>query len=244
MMFTFHSTWRRQMLVLGLAVFSCFAQAQHEADSHSPVVYAIPESNGLAQSPINIVTGSVVSAHHDIAVHYENSDEHLINTGHTLEADFEPGSYLDYDGVRYDLRQLHFHTPAEHLINGITYPMEVHLVHTQQNDPANYLVVGILFSEGRENDFLARVLDHAPRQAGEQYTDNLPMNALDMLEAIDGYYHYEGSLTTAPYSETVTWLLMKSPHEASAAQIEQLNLIEGDNARHIQSLHARRIEVE
>ena len=63
-----------------------------------------------------------------------------------------------------------------------------------------------------------------------------------MLEKGEGYFHYEGSLTTPPYSETVTWLVLDQVHDASAEQIEAMNRIEGNNARHIQEQRARPVD--
>lgn len=37
--------------------------------------------------------------------------------------------YLNKD---YKMIQFHFHTPSEHLINGVHYPLEMHMVHQNQ----------------------------------------------------------------------------------------------------------------
>lgn len=225
------------------AIFSSALLAQHEPAGDVPP-YALPETSGAAQSPINIVTAAVTHADHRIALHYQPSHEHLLNLGHTVEAEFEEGSTLEYDGRVYELRQLHFHTPAEHLIDGITYPMEMHMVHTLRDDPDKYLVVGVLFREGAGNTFVEEVLAHVPERSGERFDGPMLIDAQSAVERIGGYYQYEGSLTTPPYSESVTWLVLKDIHQAAPAQIEQLNRIEGDNARHIQAVHARLVETE
>ena len=228
--------------------------AQHEAgqahDAHADnaalpqLVYTVAESTGNAQSPINIQSRTTEPAHHQIALHYQSSGEHITNLGHTIQADFEPGSSMEYDGLTYELKQLHFHTPSEHLIDGITYPMEMHMVHTQAGNPGKYLVIGMLFREGELNEFLQEILRKAPLQAGDRVDDVMQLDVNDLLASVEGYYHYEGSLTTPPYSETVTWLVMQAAQQASAAQLELLNKLEGNNARHIQTLHARHIEAE
>jgi hypothetical protein len=47
--------------------------------------------------------------------------------------------------AEYQLKQFHFHTPSEHQIDGITYPMEGHIVNMIEpktpEDPPRYLVV-------------------------------------------------------------------------------------------------------
>ena len=57
-------------------------------------------------------------------------------------------------------------------------------------------------------------------------------------------YHYKGSLTTSPYTESVNWYVMKRIFEASPEQIERINAIEGDNARHTQARYERDISAE
>jgi carbonic anhydrase len=53
------------------------------------------------------------------------------------------------------------------------------------------------------------------------------------------YFFYKGSLTTPPYTESVNWFVMKTIIDASPEQIQQINKIQGDNARRIQALYDR-----
>lgn len=47
------------------------------------------------------------------------------------------------DGVAYDLVQFHYHSPSEHTLNGVRYPLEVHFVHRAPSTGA-LAVFGIL----------------------------------------------------------------------------------------------------
>jgi carbonic anhydrase len=213
-----------------------------EAAEH-PVNYLFPETTeGTSQSPINIVTARTVPGEHKIEFHYRSSKEHVDNLGHTIKVTYDPGSSLDYDGKSYDLVQFHFHTPSEHLLDGVTYPMEMHLVHAQHDHPEHLLVVGVLFKEGNPSQLLEKLIVDVPQHAGEHADKDAKLDASSVFKTGEGYFHYEGSLTTPPYSETVTWLVLDQPHDASAEQIEAMNRIEGNNARHIQDQHARTID--
>jgi carbonic anhydrase len=210
---------------------------------HSALGYLAPEtSEHDSQSPINIVTSRAVRGRHKVKFHYRRSKEHVDNLGHTVKVTYDAGSTLEYDGHSYDLVQFHFHTPSEHLIDGVTFPMEMHLVHAEHDHPEHLLVVGVLFKEGNANRLLADLIANVPEHAGEHADKDVMLNARSVLKRGEGYYHYEGSLTTPPFSETVTWLVLDQPHDASAEQIEALNRIEGNNARHIQSQNARRVD--
>jgi carbonic anhydrase len=207
------------------------------------VSYLMPEhSHGDSQSPINIVTSRAVSGHHRIAFHYETSKEHVQNLGHTIKVSYDAGSSLEFDGKQYDLVQFHFHTPSEHLLDGVTYPMEMHLVHTEHDHPERLLVVGVLFKEGEANGLLGTLLGNVPRRSGESLDADVLLDARAVVKDGEGYYHYDGSLTTPPYTEAVTWLVLDQAHDASVEQIEALNRIEGNNARHIQELRARLVD--
>ena len=69
------------------------------------------------------------------------------------------------------------------------------------------------------------------------------INASSLLPENLEYYSYSGSLTTPPCSQNVSWNVMKMPIEASAEQIEQFMAIYQMNARPVQPLNQRTIEL-
>ena len=58
----------------------------------------------------------------------------------------------------------------------------------------------------------------------------------------NNFYHYQGSLTTPPYTESVKWFVFKQILEASPEQIKTISAIEGNNARHIQGIFGRSVD--
>ena len=62
------------------------------------------------------------------------------------------------------------------------------------------------------------------------------------MHRVGNFYHYQGSLTTPPYTETVQWFIFKDIIEASPEQIKTISTIEGNNARHIQGVFTRVID--
>lgn len=215
-------------------------------DSLPATPYLLPETgHGLLQSPINIVTAAVgTNEHHHVKLHYRKSKEKIVNLGHTVQVNYDDGSSIEFDGKTYDFKQFHFHTPAEHLIDGVTYPLEMHMVHTLESDPNTYLVVGVLFKEGETNAFINEFVSKIPRHEGEKIQDAHKIDVSEVFPAKSRYYHYQGSLTTPPYTESVTWVVLEKIHEASPEQIETFNALEGNNARHIQALYARHVDAD
>ena len=214
-------------------------------------VHPIPGlKHGLCQSPINILTRAVAKeTPHSIVLDYKKSTERVRNLGHTIEVEYDAGNTITFDGRVFDFRQFHFHTPSEHLVDGVTYPMEMHMVHTLKERNAEnetvYLVIGALFKQGRENPFLNEFISAIPKQAGDENVvrgGSVNVNDLFQLAPKLEYYHYDGSLTTPPYTETVTWLIIKHVFEASPAQIATFKKLEGNNARHVQALFGRKVD--
>jgi len=214
--------------------------------------YALPKfDDGQAQSPIDIISDSTMKdSSQFISIKFKTGITAIENLGHTIQLDFGEGSTTMAGGKTYSSKQFHFHTPSEHMIDGITYPMEMHIVNVlkdsgEKKNP-QYLVIGFLFKMGRENTFIKEFLNAIPREEGK---DTLPSGAVRFEDLFltfpkkeeAGYYSYKGSLTTPPYSESVHWIVKKYVLEASPEQISTIEKMEGDNARHVHALYARKV---
>lgn len=250
------------ILCLSLLLTSCANLKQitdtitHDSDSAHKKngLYITPEiDHGLIQSPINIRSFKEETTNtHEITFHYQDKIKAVENLGHTVQLDFEEGSTISYEGLEYDFSQMHFHTPSEHLIDGITYPMEMHIVTTispkDKNGTPRYLIIGILFKEGKTNKFIDEFLSLIPKTEHSLTPlkeGTVRLNDLfssDELHDVGNFYHYQGSLTTSPYTETVQWFVFKPIVETSPEQIQTISTIEGNNARHIQGVFTRGID--
>ena len=174
---------------------------------------------GSNQSPVNL-TGMVEAKLAPLQFHYQTGGKTLVNNGHTIQVNYAPGSTLELDGMRFELKQFHFHAPSENLIEGKSYPLEGHLVHA--NDRGELAVVAVMFEPGRANAALSLAWQVLPAKAGESHGLKEPVSAEQLLPAKRDYYRFSGSLTTPPCSEGVRWLVMKEPVQVSQAQIDAL----------------------
>ena len=185
----------------------------------------------------------VETPENEIDFHYSAGTFVKVLDKHDFSVEVLPGSseYITFDGERYDLQGLHFHAPAEHQVDRITYPLEVHFIH--KNSQGKLLVVGVFFKEGKINKNL-QTLFAIPLSKLDKSNKDLPnrvaFNPAQLIPKESGYYVYSGSLTTPPCTEGVTWLLMKKIFNASSEQLEffRTNMIHG-NARPIQPLNQR-----
>ncbi len=196
-------------------------------------------SAGKNQSPINL-TGFTKAELQPIKFDYQVGGDEIVNNGHTIQVNFAAGSAIELNGVRYALKQFHAHVPSENQINGKSFPMEFHFVHADA--AGNLAVVGVMVEEGAENLGLDKAWKAIPEQVDEKLT--LRENVFDeeLMPKDKAYYRFNGSLTTPPCSEGVTWLVLKQPISASKEQIEHFaHVMHHHNNRPIQPLNARLI---
>jgi carbonic anhydrase len=194
-------------------------------------------SAGRMQSPVDLGQANVAAAF-AVTVDYKRGPLNILNNGHTIQVNFPAGSTLVSSGKRYDLLQVHFHTPSENQVNGKSYPMEAHFVH---RDTAGQLaVLAVFFQEGPTNNELAKIVVAAPGQpAGPNAIEGFSFDANQLLPADLKAYRLMGSLTTPPCTEGVNWHVAKATVTASATQIAAMHKLMHDNARPVQPLNNR-----
>lgn len=56
------------------------------------------------------------------------------------------------DGEAYALRQMHWHSPSEHAVDGRRYDLELHMLHQSETRNGRYAVVAQLFDIGHRRD--------------------------------------------------------------------------------------------
>jgi carbonic anhydrase len=194
---------------------------------------------GHRQSPIDIQE-AVKAGLPPIQFDYGPSPLRIVDNGHTVMATYGPGSSIRVGEDRYELKQLHFHRPSENTVRGKRYEMEAHLVHADER--GRLAVVAVLLETGQENALVRELWNDIPAEKGkEEVREKVQVNAADLLPASRGYYTFEGSLTTPPCTENVTWLVLKQPVQLSAAELAQFSKLYPDDARPSQPLQGRAV---
>lgn len=243
-------------LALTSLPFLAFAQSWSYSAPTGPAQWgSLPGAQtcqtGADQSPIAIETGVMAGLTNVVFDSYlpaldlqwASSSFNVLNNGHTVEMIYDAGSTATVEGASYALKQFHFHSPSEHMLDGRLYPLEAHFVHASASGAIS--VIGVFFKEGAANPALEPIWKNAPIAPVEVATNiaGLSVDARDLLPADMNYFTYGGSLTTPPCSEGVRWFVMAKPIEASAAQLRFLRARLGfSNNRPIQELDGRTIE--
>nr|XP_042912234.1 putative carbonic anhydrase 3 [Parasteatoda tepidariorum] len=202
--------------------------------SHWSELY--PNCKGKSQSPINIVIEHVSNQKGHQILKLNGYNIHLYgsrieNNGHTIVLTPIDGikRSLDLDNVKYNLESLHFHwgnlttEGSEHKFDNWSTVMEGHFVH--RNDKGEIAVVGVRFRVVHKQNLRAldRILSVRDQylykdEEYEGYIDQLSLN--DFVRNGSKVYRYNGSLTTPPCTENVTWLMTTPSKYIGKSQME------------------------
>lgn len=192
------------------------------------------------QSPIDLKEAVYAPQLQDqVDIGWSDSAALPITPKHGHGADM-PGKQqaLTLNGKPFEPKSFHFHAHSEHLVNGFPYPMELHIVH-QNDDDGTRAVVGVFIddqgSSGSQSDKSVKALI-----ASLEHQQTSTVAASDLLpHSTDQFYRYEGSLTTPPYDENVSWLVMREPIQVSPETLARLKEEQGHEARPAQNMNRR-----
>jgi carbonic anhydrase len=194
-------------------------------------------SAGKNQSPVNL-TDFVKADLAPLKFDYQATGNQVLNNGHTIQVNYAPGSTLTLKGHSYELKQFHAHAPSENQINGKNFAMEVHFVHADAN--GSLAVVAVMFEEGKANAELEKAWKAMPHDADQKVILKENVLGTALMPEDKAYYRFNGSLTTPPCTEGVTWLVLKTPVTASKEQIDNFaHVMHHHNNRPVQAINAR-----
>ena len=200
------------------------------------------DCDGKQQSPINIIDVDVEDDNSlkPITIFYSSNVKvhDVTNNGHSIQYNFEKGDYITINDEKHELKQIHFHEASEHTINGIRYPLEMHLVHVSKNNKIT--VLAVMAKEGESSEPFNFLENYLPVKNGQtkQINTNFDLNL--NLPKNKEYYMYGGSLTTPPCTEGVSWYIFKTPITISLNQVKQLQkLMPLNNYRNEQPMNGR-----
>eukprot|EP00929_Paragymnodinium_shiwhaense_P003993 TRINITY_DN1046_c0_g1_i1.p1 TRINITY_DN1046_c0_g1~~TRINITY_DN1046_c0_g1_i1.p1 ORF type:complete len:1449 (-),score=365.07 TRINITY_DN1046_c0_g1_i1:146-4492(-) len=212
-----------------------------------------PDCGGRQQSPIDINSKGPFSEEGNgtfdllAMAKYVDTESTMVNNGHGLQVNPKPGKFgsLQMDGKTYNAAQYHIHCPSEHTVDGAFYTCEVHIVHAAADTEGyqDLLVVGLMYKLAEEGE--KQVSDHAikifvdglkeTQQGGEHAQGEVklkkPVNLNNFKQMKNGFYRYDGSLTTPPCTETVKWFVLTDV--ASISLNDAVTLSEGIQYPHV-----------
>ncbi|KAG8236514.1 hypothetical protein J437_LFUL012800, partial [Ladona fulva] len=233
---------------------------------------------GHLQSPININLAKSIHLNKEYNLIMRNYDElpnsmTLRNSGKTvvIEAQWSSGKRPIIKGGilkgEYLFKEIHFHwgatiyEPSDHLINGYSFALEMHLVHYKKkygsfenakDHDDGLAIIGYVFESGNEdNSFIQDIIDELPNILNPSDTPvNLTPFKINKLAPRfnKDFATYKGSRTKPPCSEIVTWIVYLKPLTLSCSQVDGFRQIKDNdgnplirNFRPIQKLNGRKV---
>ncbi|KAL9227687.1 hypothetical protein vseg_003346 [Gypsophila vaccaria] len=220
--------------------------------SESPQYVAC--STGKQQSPIDIISKDAIvnKTLQPLTRDYHIYNASLVTNGIEVEVVFSGKGELVVHGKIYKLKQMHWHAPSEHSLNGVQYDAELHQVHAA--DDGSRTIVGVLYKYGPPSQLLSMLkpqlkgLAISPCQGHTQHVPIPRFESLYVRRRPREYYRYMGSLTTPPCDENVLWNVLTKVKTISKDQVAALKapLCEANkrrNARPTQALNGRRVQL-
>lgn len=248
------ASWGLLVLVLGACVAPDGEHGEHGEQHWSYEGETGPEhwaeldprwelaSRGRQQSPVDLGVAHR-GAPESVEFHYLVSGIRIENTGHSVQMNVEPGSWVELHGERYHLKQIHIHSPSERTVDGEHFAMEAHFVH--ESDDGQLAVVGFLMDAGPASPNFDIFLDNIPGVGEKRVLEGFRTDLARILpDDLQHKYLYTGSLTTPPCTENVEWIVLKSHSTISAEQLAAYREHYFGNNRPIQPLNEREITVD
>ncbi|XP_063225267.1 carbonic anhydrase 13 [Bacillus rossius redtenbacheri] len=217
------------------------------AEENGPDTWAskFPQAAGSRQSPVDIVTTRVSTDKtlraRPLSWRYvPDNCRQLSNTGHGWKVDvLGYGSELTGGPLteKHTLEQFHAHwgvdssQGSEHTVDGRAFAGELHFVHWNSlkyktfadaaSQPDGLAVLAVLLQVGETHSELQKLVDLIPEviYKGQKVAINSPIDPAKFFADCHGYWTYQGSLTTPPCNESVTWIVFKTPIQVSEEQL-------------------------
>lgn len=152
---------------------------------------------------------------------------------------------LKLGDVTAELVKIHLHTKSEHDLEGADLDGEIHLIH-KINDPTDgseFIVVGIFFDQSAKAAetelFSLWASNVGKRNTAKSNTESIEIDPRNILPDLSKWYRYEGSLTSEPYSEIVSWLVLVDAIGVDSADFKKLKKKAHQPEREIQPLSRR-----
>ncbi|CAD6194757.1 unnamed protein product [Caenorhabditis auriculariae] len=208
-------------------------------------------SLGRCQSPIDIVPVITSFGEHlqnaQFHVEYEGSGEfRVMNDGNSIWLIREGNSselaisFLPEEQYHLDAINFHWATEpmngSEHTIGGVGYAGEMHLIHRNTRfasmadalkQPKGVLSFAIFLNESHDDNLalkpLVDVLQNVIYKGSECKLSSFNFQAFfPVAEKAKEFWMYDGSETTDPFRETVSWIVMRSAIPISSHQLDKL----------------------
>jgi carbonic anhydrase len=138
--------------------------------------------------------------------------------------------------LKAELVKIHLHMPSEHDIEGQNRDGEIHLIHeiAKPTSASSLIVLGVFFSKSKG----AKRYDFWEAWSATS-AQEVEIDPNKLLPKTKRWYRYEGSLTSDPYTENVSWLVFDKPLSIASEDLKKLQLEAEQPERPTQPINRR-----
>lgn len=192
-------------------------------------------ARGKQQSPIDIADAYDTSLY-EPEINWAHEGWEIANTGNMVVMRHESGGVTALGDARFQLSEILFRQPAEHLVDGHRFDMEVQFVHQMDGEE---LVLSVFLRGDGQLDMLEAIVGRTPLKSNKKPAKVPAIDLAEMLPDLGDLWIYRGSMTKPPCSEGVLWLVFMDPVRVSNAALLAFDALQKPNARPIQPLYGR-----
>ena len=211
-----------------------------------------PQCGGPNQSPINldseIIQKCETLCHFD--TFYESSKCYVTYINNLIQLNYDKGSYLKFQDILYELKNITVHSPSLHSIDGEKYDLEICLIHSLNSDESdtNGIILSRMFQKGphygNPEIFINQFINDLPRvEVSNEMEINVSnnWNVNMLLPKNKSYFMYDGSLPFPPCTEQYKVFVYEDIGSIGETNINIFQNNISDSFRPIQLLNNRSI---
>lgn len=198
-------------------------------------------ATGIMQSPVDIPRKTKYSAS-EAQTNWLAERGDVRDSGQLMKVILSGKSISRVHNREYRLTEIHFHSPSEHQLSGLHYPIEIQFVHRSLD--GKIAIFSVFGEVGSQNPELTKVLSGTSANGVKDTFQSPTLTVLSLLPRDRKTYEYRGSLTTPPCTEGVLWRVFAKPIEISAEQLATLRKIYPNNARPVRAMGQRKFWVD
>jgi carbonic anhydrase len=212
-----------------------------------------PQCKGMLQSPIDLDTNLIKECRTlcNITPRIKPSKTCFVNyQNKTISIKYGTGSFTEYQGTLYELKEITIHTPSLHTIDGEKLDMEICMIHklTDNSSDIAGLNVCCLFEEGphfgNAEQFISQIIYDIPSQDidyDKEISISSEWTAKWLIPEKSSYFSYNGSLPYPPCTQMYKTFVYEKVGKIGKTNIDTLKRYLGNAARPVKSIGSRTI---
>ena len=215
-----------------------------------------PRCNANNQSPVNIDTETTQHCNSlcDFKTIYKSSKCYVNYNNNLVRIKYSSGSYLEYQNILYELKEITIHVPTLHSIDNSKFDLEICMIHnlsgdnktTTTSDTPNGIMLCRLFESGHHygstEQFLNQIINDLPKESINydkeiEVSNNWSANLL--IPENKSFYMYDGSLPFPPCDVNYKVIVYEDIGSIGRTNLDIFKLNLGENIRLTQDLGDR-----